>query len=99
MKFSWGKEFLLRLKESGMVFETVGFKEWLQMMLEIEDDLVKNPSRKLLAFWESQNWGGLGEIKFDTVADDATSLLLEMELRAVDRDLMNELVAAWMKVW
>jgi thioester reductase-like protein len=96
--FSWKHELLPKLKESGMVFDIVGFREWLQKLRESEDDLAKNPSRKLLGFWESQSWGGHGEIKFDT-DDDATTQWLRVEPRAVDGDLVTELVGAWVKMW
>ncbi|KAE9379666.1 putative NRPS-like enzyme [Stipitochalara longipes BDJ] len=99
MSFSWRYEFLPKLKESGMAFEVVGYREWLQKLQKSEDDLEKNPSRKLLGFWASQNWSGNGEIQFDTNADDKTTLLVKTEPRVVDGDLVTELVAAWMKVW
>jgi hypothetical protein len=97
--FSWKNEFLPKLKESGMVFEILGYREWLQKLRESEDDLVKNPSRKLLGFWESQSWGGHGEIKFDVGDDDRTTQWLRTGPRVVDRDLVSELVAAWVKMW
>jgi hypothetical protein len=97
--FSWRDEFLPKLKESGMDFETVGYKEWLQNIRDSEYDLVKNPSRKLLDFWEAQQWGCYGEIKFDTGAVDETNTLSRTALRVVDGDLVAELVAAWKKVW
>jgi hypothetical protein len=97
--FSWRDEFLPKLKESGMVFETVGYEEWLQNIRDSEYDLVKNPSRKLLGFWEAQKWGGYGEIKFDTGAVDEMNTLSRTTLRVVDGDLVAELVAAWKKVW
>jgi thioester reductase-like protein len=97
--FSWRDEFLPKLKESGMVFETVGYREWLQKLRDSEYDLVKNPSRKLLDFWVSQGLDGHGENKFDTGAVDETSTLSRTALRVVDGDLVAELLAAWKKVW
>jgi thioester reductase-like protein len=99
--FSWRDEFLPKLKELGMVFETVGYKEWLQNIRDSEYDLVKNPSRKLLGFWEAQKWGGDGEIKFDTSAVDETTnyWLSRTSLRVIDGDLVAELIEAWKKVW
>jgi hypothetical protein len=99
--FSWRDEFLPKLKESGMVFEIVGHREWLQKIRDSEDDLVKNPSRKLLGFWETQKWGGDGEIKFDTDAVDETrkDWLSRTALRVVDGDLVAQLVKAWKEVW
>jgi thioester reductase-like protein len=99
--FSWRDEFLPKLKESVMVFETVGCKEWLQNIRDSEYDLVKNPSRKLLGFWEAQKWSGYGEVKFDTSAVDETTnyWLSRTSLRVVDGDLVAELVEAWKKAW
>ena len=99
MTFSWRDEFLPKLRKSGMVFEIFGYEEWLQKLQESEVDLAKNPNRKMLGFWQSQNRAEHGEIIFDTSTDDKTTLSSRVEPRAVDRDLVTELVAAWMKVW
>ena len=97
--FSWRDEFLPKLRKSGLVFQIVGYEEWLQQLHGSEVDLVKNPSRKLLGFWKTPRQGEHGEIKFDTSAKDQTSVSSLGQLRAVEGDLVTELVAAWMKAW
>jgi thioester reductase-like protein len=93
--FSWRNDFLPKLKELGMMFQTVGYKEWLQKIRDSETDLVQNPSRKLLGFWESQKWAENGEIRFDTGVLGGMRNLSWTELRVADGNLMAEILAAW----
>ena len=42
------------LKDAGMVFEIVDYGTWLEKVGESEEDVKRNPSRKLVDFWEEQ---------------------------------------------
>lgn len=96
--FSWRNDFLPKLKELGLMFQSVGYEEWLQKIRDSEADLVQNPSRKLLGFWESQTWTENGEIRFDTCALGGTKNLSWTELRVADGNLVAEILAAWKMV-
>ena len=96
--FSWRNDFLPKLKELGLMFQTVGYKEWLQKIRDSEADLVQNLSRKLLGFWESQKWAGNGEIRFDTGVLGGMKNLSWTELRVADGNWMAEILAAWKMV-
>jgi thioester reductase-like protein len=93
--FSWRTDFLPKLKELGLMFQTVGYKEWLQKIRDSESDLVQNPSRKLLGFWESQKWARGGEVRFDTGVLGGTMNLSWTQLRVVDENLVADILAAW----
>src|SRR6202011_2495587 len=71
---SWKDDFLPALKKAGLVFEAVNWQTWLEKLRSSEKDVKKNPSRKLLAFWEAQSVDGEGkEIKFETAAAEGQS--------------------------
>jgi thioester reductase-like protein len=82
--FSWRHEFLPALKATGVVFETVSYHEWLKRLALSTNDLSKNPSRKLLQFWqtmECRDDDTVDEVRFDTrEAERATPLLVAAQL-------------------
>jgi hypothetical protein len=68
--FLGGGIFLPALKDAGMVFEIVDYGTWLEKVRESEEDVKRQPSRKLLDFWEEQArvTGEMrGEVLFSTV--------------------------------
>jgi thioester reductase-like protein len=96
--FSWKNEFLPKLRGAGMDFETVGFAEWLQKLSNTEADAEKNPSRKLLGFWQSQSMrqrDSRGGITFDTTSAIEISPAIKNAARVVDGILVKEIVDAW----
>lgn len=97
--FSWAKEFLPKLREAGMDFETVEYMEWLKKLSKSEVDVAKNPSKKLLGFWQSQGirQSGLkeGVITFDTTSLIKISPTIKDAERVVDGQLVKEIVNAW----
>jgi thioester reductase-like protein len=96
--FSWKSEFLPKLREAGMDFETVGYREWLEKLRATEADVEKNPSRKLLEFWDAQRKGegtGEGVVKFDTSSAVEISPAVKEAARVVDGSLVKEIVEAW----
>jgi thioester reductase-like protein len=100
--FSWRDEWLPALRAAGLNFETVTHSAWLQQLAQSSSDLSKNPSRKLLQFWEEQS-GNAGdmvdEMQFDTELAEKASPALRTTERVVDGDLASSLVEAWQKVW
>jgi hypothetical protein len=52
--FSWEWEFLPALEKTRVDFKKVGYMDWQNTLRDTDTDLTKNPSRKLLAFWEAQ---------------------------------------------
>lgn len=104
--FSWVKEFLPALKKSGLVFETVDYRTWLDKVKSSEADVKKNPSRKLLAFWETQAKAASnsvgntsGEVLFATKRSENISQTLRSAERFVDSGIVKALVDAWKEVW
>ena len=99
--FSWYKDFLPLLRDAGMVFETVEYIQWLYQLRNSEVDVEKNPSRRLLEFWEMGKTKneGQGDIKFDTGPAEDLSIALRAAPRIVDGNLVKEFVEAWKKIW
>lgn len=100
--FSWREDFLPALQNAGLKFDTVSWSEWLARLSASEKDVEKNPSRKLLGFWEAQgNAGkkGQGEVRFETGEAEKKSGALRNAPRLVDGDRVATLLEAWRKVW
>ena len=97
--FSWRHDFLPALKAAGLDFEVVERQTWLEKLKNSEKDIEKNPSRKLLAFWEAQNFGGGGTIVFETAEAEARSETMKNMVRVVDEDYVAKLLHAWRNVW
>ena len=96
---SWIRDFLPALKNAGLVFEVVGRKEWLERLRGSEDNVEKNPSRKLLGFWSGQGKGGEKEVRFETAEAEEKSRSLRDGGAVVDREYVKKLVSAWTKAW
>jgi hypothetical protein len=100
--FSWGKDFLPALKDAGMTFEIVDYKTWLEKLRGSEEDVRKNPSRKLLDLWEEQAraTGEMrGEVLFSTVESERRSEALRNAGSFVENGMVKALVEAWREVW
>jgi thioester reductase-like protein len=100
--FSWGKDFLPALKDAGMAFEIVDYKTWLEKVRGSEEDVRKNPSRKLLDLWEEQAraTGEMrGEVLFSTVESERRSEALRNAGSFVENGMVKALVEAWREVW
>ncbi|KKY18094.1 putative nrps-like enzyme [Diplodia seriata] len=52
--FHWTRDFISALRRTGMLpsFEVVSPAEWLEKLRDSDPDVQRNPSRKLLGFWE-----------------------------------------------
>lgn len=98
---SWKTEFLIALKNAGLVFEMVSWKEWLEKLKEAEEN---DPSRRLLSFWEENtNEVAEGEtkgaIEFDYEGAKAQSETFASTDRVVDNEYVKKLLHAWKAVW
>ncbi|KAF8862994.1 putative NRPS-like enzyme [Acephala macrosclerotiorum] len=98
--FDWKEDFLLKLKEAGLDFEVVKREEWLRRLKDSEVDVEKNPSRKLLGFWEAQGTGrDEREVKFETKGAESRSQALRHIEKVVEGDYVERLLKAWREVW
>lgn len=98
--FSWKEDFLPALKSSGLEFAVLSYEEWLKRLAVSEEDTNKNPSRKLLDFWEAglkgQQQPGLD---FDTSVAQSRSQTLKQAGSVLDNEAVQRLVDAWQKIW
>ncbi|KAL9105618.1 MAG: hypothetical protein Q9227_009230 [Pyrenula ochraceoflavens] len=52
IQFSWKADFLPALSSAGLKFEEISWMEWITRLEASDSDLKKNPTRKLLNFWQ-----------------------------------------------
>lgn len=99
--FSWKSDFLPGLKKAGLNFEVVEREEWLRKLKGSSADVEKNPSRKLLGFWEAQS-GGISEdrkVIFVTKEAERQSETLRNMGNVIEGDYVARLLSAWKEVW
>ncbi|KAJ6151595.1 hypothetical protein N7470_007192 [Penicillium chermesinum] len=105
--FSWKNDLLPALKKGSALppFEVVSPQEWLKKLAGSDQDPEKNPSIKLLDFWQSkysgQN-GGQSEnagLVFETkrTTQDCPSLALVKD--PVAEGLIHRYISVWMSRW
>ncbi len=98
--FSWKDDFIPALKAAGLDFEVVDRKTWLEKLRNSEMDIEKNPSRKLLGFWEAQDNNERGkDVIFETQAAEAQSEAMKKMGKVVDEEYVAKLLQAWRAVW
>ncbi|KUJ18954.1 putative NRPS-like enzyme [Mollisia scopiformis] len=95
----WKEDFLKGLKEAGLGFEVVGREEWLKRLKESEADVERNPSRKLLGFWEVQGSGEKRDVVFETRETEKRSKALREMGQLIEGDYVANLLKAWREVW
>ena len=81
-----------------MAFEAVAWKEWRGKLRGSETDAQRNPSRKLLGFWEEQK-RGRRDVKFVTKAAEDKSEALRRAEGVVEKRYVKDLLEAWRDVW
>jgi len=98
--FSWKNEFLPALKDAGFEFEKVDRQTWLEKLGASEEDIKKNPSRKLLSFWKAQNSHKEGtEVRFETIGAEGQSIALKTAGKVMDGEYVAKLLHAWKTLW
>lgn len=95
--FSWKDDLLPALRYVGLQFETVGWTEWLARLEVSIEDANLNPSRKLLGFWSKQTPRD-GDLTFDTASAEGASSALRAASRAVDDNLVKQIIDAWRQI-
>lgn len=87
---------LAALRASGLTFKTVSRREWLDRLAASDPDVSRNPTRKLLPFYEARI-GGSEERRqpvFDTrVAEERCGIM--RGLKGVDAELVGKWVETW----
>lgn len=98
--FSWRKDLLPALRAAGLDFEIVSYEVWLERLSASDDDVQKNPSRKLLGFWREREARDTdGEIRFDTSDAEAMSRTFGQAGSIIQDNFVRELLQAWRAVW
>ena len=109
--FAWTEDFLPALRAAGLHFKTLTPKEWLQRLRDSEQDAEKNPSIKLLEFWEKKietmtqareknqetRMGGIQT--FDTARARVKSPALRSAPNIIAEGYVPIILKAWMEKW
>ena len=100
--FNWTAELLPALKDAGLEFETVSQREWVRRLRDGEQDPSKNPTIKLLDFFEGKydndNPGRKGLV-FETGRTGEQSEAVRDGYDIIGSGLINKIVSEWKKVW
>ncbi|RFU34869.1 hypothetical protein B7463_g1454, partial [Scytalidium lignicola] len=96
--FSWKNDFLPKLKEAGLKFETVLYVEWLDKLRSSSSDVEKNPSRKLLGFWEAGTQEKK-EVIFETEKAVKDSAAFDAAGLVIEGDMVSKMLEEWKQVW
>ncbi|KAK5132675.1 hypothetical protein LTR08_008719 [Meristemomyces frigidus] len=109
--FSWKHDLLPALQNSELpAFDIVAPAEWLDRLKHSEQDVAKNPSRKLLDFWQRKygSQPGAAEeqgdedapgLHFETATTERDSRSVASAVDPVSDGLIERYIAAWMRRW
>lgn len=106
--FAWTEDFLPALRASGLQFETVAPKEWVRRLWDGERDAERNPSVKLLGFWEEmvevmqahESEMAMGRVQiFDTAMARGKSPALCSAPDVIEEGYVPVMLRAWMEKW
>ncbi|GAB7348311.1 hypothetical protein MBLNU459_g6290t1 [Dothideomycetes sp. NU459] len=100
--FHWTDDLLPALRQAGLQFKTIPQREWIQCLRGSDPDPVKNPTRKLLSFFEdkydNENLGRQG-LKFKTEKTENASKTMRGGMDIVGTDLIDKIVKQWRASW
>ncbi|KAK7530054.1 putative NRPS-like enzyme [Phyllosticta citricarpa] len=97
-KIHWTRDLLPMLRECGLQFETVSAGEWLERLRKSESDPAKNPSIKLLGFWEQQMNGEKKELEVEWATERVREWSPTMaQLPATGKELVKKMVSYFVK--
>lgn len=103
--FSWTKDLLPELKQSGMEFEIVRVDEWLQKLRQYErdgGDPEENPAVKLLGHFERMydtKEKSEEEVKFEISTAEKHSKALRKAPRLIEDGYVKKFVQRWLEKW
>lgn len=100
--FSWTKDVLPALRAAGLEFETIPFADWLARMRANDQDPERNPSVKLISFWEHQLLNAKqeqGDLIFETKVTREDSMALRNAPRIVEDRYVEKFVKIWLQRW
>lgn len=100
--FAWTNDLLPALKAAGLHFEIVGQREWVKRLREGEQDPSRNPTIKLLDFFEGKydnDSPGRKGLVFETVKTGGQSEAVRDGYDIIGSGLIEKIVREWTKVW
>jgi hypothetical protein len=105
LTFHWTQDLLPALSAAGLSFKTVPQREWIQLLRDSNPDPVKNPTRKLLGFFEEKydndNIGEKGRkgLVFETQRTEEASEILKGGWDVIQSGLVGKMVKQWLRGW
>ncbi|OKL61788.1 hypothetical protein UA08_02211 [Talaromyces atroroseus] len=100
--FRWTEDLLPALQRSGLTFEVLPKREWVQRLRESEQDPQKNPTIKLLDFFADKyenDAPGRAGLYFATEKTESCSPSLNGGVELIDSGLIKKFVDAWASRW
>ena len=111
--FSWKHDLLPALQQSQLPnFDVVSTEEWLDKLKHSDQDLSKNPSLKLVDFWQRKYGSPTTQVDsakeqdddapglhFETAITEGDSSSIASAIDPVSDGLIERYVSAWMKRW
>lgn len=112
--FSWKQDLLPALKRTKLpAFDVVGPSEWLERLKRSEQDPLKNPSIKLVDFWQRKysvttDAGRVFQtdqtveapgLHFETVRTENDCYAVAAAIDPVSDGLIERYVGAWLRRW
>ncbi|KAK4542196.1 hypothetical protein LTR36_007043 [Oleoguttula mirabilis] len=112
--FSWKQDFLPALKRTSLpAFDVVSPAEWLERLKRSEQDPAKNPSIKLIDFWQRKYGAATDKgdesqaqqdveapgLRFETFRTEKDCRSVATAVDPVSDGLIERYVEAWLKKW
>ncbi|PYH76299.1 NRPS-like enzyme [Aspergillus uvarum CBS 121591] len=100
--FRWTEDLLPALQQTGLEFEILPKREWVQRLRESDPDPAKNPTIKLLDFftekYDNENPGRAGLV-FQMEKTEAASPSLRGGVELIENGLIRKFVDSWRGEW
>lgn len=100
--FHWTKDLLPALKEAGLNFRTVSQREWVSILRQSDQDPEKNPTIKLLDFFEEKydnDRPGRSGLTFITNKAEAESQTMKEAFDIIRSGLVSKMTQWWETQW
>ncbi|KAF9894710.1 hypothetical protein FE257_006600 [Aspergillus nanangensis] len=98
--FRWTEDLLPALKQSGLEFEVLPKRQWVERLRRGEQDPKKNPAIKLLDFFADKydnDHPGRAGLVFDMAKSQAVSSFLRDGVEVIESGLVGKFVREWQR--
>lgn len=100
--FHWTHDLLPALRASGLAFDTVSKKEWINRLRSSNQDPAKNPTIKLVDFFSEKydnDLPGRKGLIYVTQRTEAASKTVEAGFDIIGTGIVEKMVQQWKATW